>query len=210
MSDPILLETTGAIASIIFNRPERRNAITFAMWNDLQRVLIDLKDDPQVRVIVFRGAGHEAFSAGADISEFETHRNSAAKATLGDRLFILGHHYQRDEIIEFADARGDSYRPSVLAQQRPEGIRILRFLHRLRPFDAQEVGRGVRHHPFEQAGHLAFAKPPERLAIGTAQHLDPACARQHGTDDASVGHVVRTKHAEGIAMARRGLWLPTI
>ena len=37
MSDPILLETTGTIATIIFNRPERRNAITFAMWNDLQR-----------------------------------------------------------------------------------------------------------------------------------------------------------------------------
>jgi quinolinate synthase len=47
-------------------------------------------------------------------------RVSAAKATLGDRVFILGHHYQRDEIIRWADARGDSYRLSVLAQQRPE------------------------------------------------------------------------------------------
>jgi quinolinate synthase len=55
----------------------------------------------------------------ADIDDLRT-RVSAAKATLGDRVFILGHHYQRDEIIEFADARGDSYRLSVLAQQRPE------------------------------------------------------------------------------------------
>jgi quinolinate synthase len=47
-------------------------------------------------------------------------RIGAAKATLGDRVFILGHHYQRDEIIAWADARGDSYRLSVLAQQRPE------------------------------------------------------------------------------------------
>jgi quinolinate synthase len=47
-------------------------------------------------------------------------RISAAKASLGDRLFILGHHYQRDEIIRWADARGDSYRLSVLAQQRPQ------------------------------------------------------------------------------------------
>jgi quinolinate synthase len=45
---------------------------------------------------------------------------SAAKATLGDRLFILGHHYQRDEVMQWADARGDSYRLSVLAQERPE------------------------------------------------------------------------------------------
>ncbi|HYI63164.1 MAG TPA: quinolinate synthase NadA [Acidimicrobiales bacterium] len=47
-------------------------------------------------------------------------RIQAAKATLGDRLFILGHHYQRDEVMRWADARGDSYRLSVLAQQRPE------------------------------------------------------------------------------------------
>jgi quinolinate synthase len=42
-----------------------------------------------------------------------------AKATLGDRLFILGHHYQRDEVMRWADARGDSFRLSVLAQERP-------------------------------------------------------------------------------------------
>ena len=47
-------------------------------------------------------------------------RIAAAKATLGDRLFILGHHYQRDEVMRWADARGDSYRLSVLAQERPE------------------------------------------------------------------------------------------
>jgi quinolinate synthase len=44
----------------------------------------------------------------------------AAKATLGDRVFILGHHYQRDEVMTWADARGDSYRLAVLAQQRPQ------------------------------------------------------------------------------------------
>jgi quinolinate synthase len=43
-----------------------------------------------------------------------------AKRQLGERVFILGHHYQRDEVMRWADARGDSYRLSVLAQQRPE------------------------------------------------------------------------------------------
>ncbi len=52
-------------------------------------------------------------------------RIAAAKATLGDRLFILGHHYQRDEIIRWADARGDSYRLSVLAQERPQAQYIV-------------------------------------------------------------------------------------
>ena len=49
----------------------------------------------------------------------------AAKATLGDRLFILGHHYQRDEVMRWADARGDSFRLSVLAQERPEAEYIV-------------------------------------------------------------------------------------
>ena len=47
-------------------------------------------------------------------------RIEAAKAALGDRVFILGHHYQRDEVIRWADARGDSYRLSVLAQEQHE------------------------------------------------------------------------------------------
>ena len=45
-------------------------------------------------------------------------RIAAAKATLGDRLFVLGHHYQREEVMRWADARGDSFRLSVLAQQQ--------------------------------------------------------------------------------------------
>jgi len=49
----------------------------------------------------------------------------AAKQTLGNRLFILGHHYQRDEIMKWADARGDSYRLSVLAQERPDADYIV-------------------------------------------------------------------------------------
>ena len=49
----------------------------------------------------------------------------AAKAALGDRVFILGHHYQRDEVMKWADARGDSFRLSVLAQEHPEADYIV-------------------------------------------------------------------------------------
>jgi quinolinate synthase len=52
-------------------------------------------------------------------------RIASAKAALGERLFILGHHYQRDEVMRWADARGDSFRLSVLAQQRPEADYIV-------------------------------------------------------------------------------------
>src|SRR5687767_7071861 len=62
----------------------------------------------------------------ADASDEENAaRVAAAKATLGDRVFILGHHYQRDDVIRFADARGDSYRLSVLAQERTEAEYIV-------------------------------------------------------------------------------------
>src|SRR3954447_26844657 len=44
---------------------------------------------------------------------------TTARSELGDRVFILGHHYQRDEVMKWADARGDSYRLAVLAQERP-------------------------------------------------------------------------------------------
>ncbi|MEY2570008.1 MAG: quinolinate synthase [Acidimicrobiaceae bacterium] len=50
---------------------------------------------------------------------------SDARAALGERVFILGHHYQRDEVMRWADARGDSYRLSVLAQERPEADYIV-------------------------------------------------------------------------------------
>ena len=87
MPDALLLHLDGAIATITLNRPERRNAITFDMWNHLQRLLLDLHDNAQVRVIVLRGAGQDAFAAGADISEFATHRNNAAKAALYNAAF---------------------------------------------------------------------------------------------------------------------------
>lgn len=60
---------------------------------------------------------NERYSDASD--EVNAQRVAAAKAELGDRVLILGHHYQRDEVIAFADARGDSYRLSVLAQENP-------------------------------------------------------------------------------------------
>ena len=52
-------------------------------------------------------------------------RIAVAKAALGDRVFILGHHYQRDEVMCWADARGDSFRLSQLAQEHPEAEYIV-------------------------------------------------------------------------------------
>ena len=80
MSDEILVERHGRIATVVFNRPQVRNAFNLAMWSALPGVVEGLVRDPGVRAIVFRGAGEEAFASGADISEFRENRKDRASA----------------------------------------------------------------------------------------------------------------------------------
>ena len=61
----------GPLGWMIFDHAERRNAITGEMWRAIPVAAKALDDDAEVRVVVLRGAGEEAFVAGADISEFE-------------------------------------------------------------------------------------------------------------------------------------------
>ncbi|HKV44163.1 MAG TPA: enoyl-CoA hydratase [bacterium] len=69
MEDLVVAER-GAVATLVFNRPAKRNAISLEMWQALPSLLADLAADPTLRVLVIRGAGEEAFASGADISEF--------------------------------------------------------------------------------------------------------------------------------------------
>ena len=80
MSDHILVEQDGAIATVVFNRPATRNAITLAMWSEIASVTEGLAKDDSVRAIVYRGAGRQAFASGADISEFQQNRKDTATA----------------------------------------------------------------------------------------------------------------------------------
>ena len=61
----------GAIGWMIFNNPERRNAVSIDMWQAIPGVLEAFEADPEIRVVVFTGAGDKAFVSGADISQFE-------------------------------------------------------------------------------------------------------------------------------------------
>jgi enoyl-CoA hydratase/carnithine racemase len=64
------------IGWMIFNQPEKRNAVSYAMWLAIPKIVAHFETDPEVRVIVLTGAGDKAFVAGADISEFEDKRGS--------------------------------------------------------------------------------------------------------------------------------------
>ena len=80
MSDDILLNQQDGIATVTFNRPDQRNAISYDGWLTLQRMAADLARDESVRAVVFTGTGDKAFSAGADIKDFQEHRNNEANA----------------------------------------------------------------------------------------------------------------------------------
>lgn len=74
LTDKLVARKEGAIGWIIFNNPARHNATSYEMWQSLPLVLEEFAADPDVRVIVLRGAGEKAFSAGADISQFKEKR----------------------------------------------------------------------------------------------------------------------------------------
>jgi enoyl-CoA hydratase len=80
VSEVILVERDGAIATVTLNRPERLNALDKAMWSRLGSAMHELDSDASLRCIVLRGAGDRAFAAGADISEFHAERANSKQA----------------------------------------------------------------------------------------------------------------------------------
>ena len=73
------------IAWLVFDHPERRNAVSLEMWQSIPELAVELDADPEVRVVVLRGAGEQAFVAGADISQFGAARSGDAAGDY-DRL----------------------------------------------------------------------------------------------------------------------------
>lgn len=78
MSGDVEIHRDGSIARLVFNHAVRRNAITLAMWEAIPQAVRELQNDDDIRVVIMRGAGSEAFVSGADISEFEKTRTGDA------------------------------------------------------------------------------------------------------------------------------------
>jgi len=75
-TEQILSEKTGSIGWIIFNRPERHNAVSYEMWTAIPKMLDAFEADEEVRIVILKGNGGRAFVSGADISQFEEKRSS--------------------------------------------------------------------------------------------------------------------------------------
>ena len=75
-TDKMLARKEGRVGYLIFNNPERHNAVSLDMWDAAGHILDDFARDDAVRVVVVTGAGGKAFVSGADISKFESERAS--------------------------------------------------------------------------------------------------------------------------------------
>jgi 1,4-dihydroxy-2-naphthoyl-CoA synthase len=72
----MLAEKQDGIGRMIFNNPERHNAVSLDMWDAAEEILNNFVEDESIRVVVLAGAGGKAFVSGADISKFDSERGS--------------------------------------------------------------------------------------------------------------------------------------
>jgi len=106
LTDRIISRKEGAVGWLVFNNPERRNAVSLDMWQAIPSVLAEFETDSEVRIVVLAGAGDKAFVSGADISQFESQRAGAEAVQ----------HYE--EIAESAQLRLQTFDKPVLAMIR--------------------------------------------------------------------------------------------
>lgn len=92
-SDKILARVDGGIGHIVFNNPEKRNAVSLDMWKRIAELLEGYAADPAVRLVVLSGAGGKAFVSGADISKFESER--ASEETVAEYARVTGETFTR-------------------------------------------------------------------------------------------------------------------
>jgi len=86
MTDRMIARRDGVIGWMIFNNPERHNAMSVDMWAAVSEIIAGFEADPAIRVIVLAGAGEKAFVSGADISQFDQLRSNAEQAAQYDEI----------------------------------------------------------------------------------------------------------------------------
>jgi len=70
LTEELIHEVRDGVARVTFNRPQARNALTFAMYERLAEICSSINQDRSIRALIITGAGEKAFAAGTDISQF--------------------------------------------------------------------------------------------------------------------------------------------
>lgn len=107
MTDALLTENRGGVCFVTLNRPQARNALTFAMYEGIRALAERAGDDDTLRAIVFAGAGEKAFAAGTDISQFTNFRtaeDALAYEAMVDRVLVALERCPKPTIAAIAGA----------------------------------------------------------------------------------------------------------
>ena len=138
-TDKMLSRKEGRVGYLIFNNPERHNAVSLDMWEAAAGILDDFKNDNNIRVVVVTGAGGKAFVSGADISKFEKERSTQGG---GRPLQRSGRSAPTTRsTISQADHRDD---PRLLHRRRRRARAVLRHAHLHRRLEVRRAGRQAR------------------------------------------------------------------
>lgn len=89
MTEELLVSRRDGIVTATFNRPRARNALTYAMYDDLAALCAEIDADPTAKALIVTGAGGEAFAAGTAIAQFESLRTAADSLAYEARIEAL-------------------------------------------------------------------------------------------------------------------------
>jgi len=178
MPGEVRIVREGATGWIVFDHAKRRNAITAQMWAAIPPAAQTLDDDESVRVVVLRGAGEEAFVAGADISEFEKLRSGEA-----------GRRYEEENARAFA---------ALQAVKKPVIAMIHGFC--IGGGTALALCADIRY----AADDATFAIPAARLGLGYPPHGLEALVRVVG-DPAAKEILFTARRLDAAEALRKGL-----
>ncbi|MGD0624551.1 MAG: enoyl-CoA hydratase-related protein [Thermodesulfobacteriota bacterium] len=192
----LLIERKDHIATLIFNRPEKRNALSPLMLFQFADTLKQLKEEGEVRCLVIRGAGDKAFSAGYDISELPTNLTpEKAKVLKGKNPFRIGLQALIDfpypviamlnghafggggELATACDIRIAAATARLSMPPAKLGIvyhwaGIIRFINIVGLANAKEIfftGRAYEASRAREMGWVNYVVPPDQLASFTYQ-----------------------------------------
>ena len=184
MSELVLCETRNAVAILTLNRPEKLNALNYALVDRIKQRLDEIEGDPSVRAVILTGAGERAFSAGADITEFsQTMRESPDAA-----------------VVAFV-RRGQSMTARIESFSKPVIVAV----------NGIAFGGGCE---ITEAAHLAiaserasFAKPEINIGIpptfGGTQRLPRLVGRKRALELLLTGDTFSARHALEIGLVNR-------
>lgn len=184
MTTPVLYEISGGIATLTLNRPDKLNAINYAMADRLLAVLDAVESNDAVRAVILTGAGDRAFSAGGDIHEFS--QSVRAGAAVAVREFVR---------------RGQTLTGRIEAFPKP----VIVAVNGLAYGGGCEVTEAA--HLAVAADHAEFAKPEIRLGMpptfGGTQRLPRLARRKRALEHLLTGDAFSAARALELGLVNR-------